>query len=253
MARSVTLATARARVREHGDFGPDTTSGRYPNDRINREFNQAWQRGREIATTKGDGQIYLKSATATMTPGAVANTSFGTIAMPSDLVAIHGIDVVFSSNDIVPLEAASWGDRNVFRDIYGGPTGRPIAFCPINIGTESTTTVTAGSIAIFPAPDSAYTYTIWYVPVWTDLTNDTHVFNGIAGHDDWAVWDAVIQLAVGDNDAQNVIQIAEVERGKAEEMLVSRVHSIQRVGPSRRRDVAGQSRRSRQLYWRRPR
>lgn len=253
MARAVPLATLRGRIRERGDFGPDTTSGRYPNTRINAAANLSWQRGREIACLKGDGQIYFKSATATMTPGPLANTSFGTIAMPIDLVAIHGIDVVYSSNDICALEAASWGDRNVFRDVYGGPTGRPVAFCPLNMGVESGATVSAGSIAIFPAPDQGYTYTLWYIPKWTDITQDTDVFDGIAGHDEWAAWDAVISLATGDNDAQNVIQIAEVERGKAEELLVSRVHSIQRVGPSRRRDVAGQSRRSKQLLWRRPR
>lgn len=255
MSRAVALSTLRARVRECGDFGPDTTSGRYPNTRLNRELNASWQRCREIATTKGDGTIYLKHTTpAQMTPGTLDSaSSFGVISMPTDAVAIHGIDVVFSSIDIQPLEAVSFADRNVFRDVYGGPTGRPIGFAVINTGVESGSSVTAGQIAIFPAPDSAYTYTIWYVPKWTDLANDTDVFDGVAGWEDWVVWDSVIKIATGDNDAQNVLAMANQERDKAEALIVRRANAIQRVGPTRRRDVSGQSRRARTLLWRRPR
>src|SRR5882724_7669804 len=144
MARTVSLATLRGRVRNAGDLGPDTTSGRYPNTRINAELNASWQRAREIATTEGDGLIYLKSAVATFTPGPVANQSFGVISMPNDCVSIHGIDVVFSANDISSLTAASWGDRNTFRDIYGGPTGRPVGFCVISTGVESGASVSSG-------------------------------------------------------------------------------------------------------------
>lgn len=254
MARSISLANLRARVRAAGDFGPDTTSGRYPNTRLNTQINQSWQRQREIATTKGDGQIYLThTVAANMTPGTVDSvTSFGTIPWPTGAVSIHGVDVVFSANDIHPLESVSFADRNTFRDVYGGPTGRPLGFAVINVGFESLQFDQAGTIAIFPAPDRSYPYTVWYLPVWTDITNDIYVFDGVAGWDDFTVWDSVIQIAAGDNDAQQVVQIAMAERAKAEELISARVNSIQRVGPTRRRDVAGQSRRTRQTFWRRP-
>lgn len=254
MSRAVTVAALRARIRGAGDFGPDTTSGRYPNSRLLTEMNASWQRAREIITTRGDGQMYLKSVTGTLTPGTVnPASSFGTLDLPTDCLAVHGIDVVFSSVDIRSLEAASFGDRNIFRDVYGGPTGRPIAFAYINSGVETTNTVSAPKVAIFPAPDTGYNYCAWYLPVWVDRVNDTDVFDGIAGHETWALWDCVISIATGDNDAQNVLRMAEAERAKAEAMITTRVNSMQRVGPSRRRDVAGQSRRARQLFWRRPR
>src|SRR5260221_8231490 len=122
MSRAVSLLTLRARVREHGDFGPDTTTGRYPTLRVNRELNQSWARFREIAVLKGEG-AYLKTTTpAAMTPGALnSSVSYGTLAMPADCAQIHGIDVVFSGQDIESLEGASWNDRNQFRDMYGGP------------------------------------------------------------------------------------------------------------------------------------
>ncbi len=253
MARTVSLATLRARVREIADLGPDTTSGRYPNARINRELNQSWQRAREIAVTKGDGNLYLKQATGTMTAGALnSNTSFGTIPYPTDCIEIHGIDVIYTATDIVPLLPMGFGDRNLFLRWQGQPTGRPLAFSVLNVGTESGSGITTGTIAVYPAPDSNYSYALWYVPSWTDITNDTDVFNGIAGHDDWAVWDTVIKIAAGDADMETVVQLAETERGKAEELLSRRANAINRAGPVQRRDVAATSRRNsaRQRYYR---
>lgn len=250
MARSVALSVLRGRVREAGDFGPDTTSGRYPNTRLNTEINASWQRGREIANLEGDGQVYLKSAIATMTPGPVASASFGTISMPSDCVEIHGIDVQLSSNNIYSLQAVPFGDRNAFCSAWGGLTGQPRGFFVLSTGVESGTSVSSGTVGIIPAPDLGYTYNMWYMPVWVDITGDTSVFNGIAGHEDWAMWDTVIKIATGDNDSQRVIDVAMAERAKAEELLTRRVNHIQRAAPMQRRDVARSRRRTETMLWR---
>jgi hypothetical protein len=249
MSRPVALSVLRARVREMADLGPDTTSGRYPNARINRELNASWQRAREIAVTRGDGLTYLKQTAPTVMGTGPINdvSSFGVVRWPSKAVQIHGIDVVFSGQDIVSLQPMSWGDRNLFINA-GEQTGKPVGFCVFNIGEESNCLVAQGEIAIFPASDAAYTYTIWYVPVWVDRTADDHVFDGIAGHEDWAVWDTVIKLAVGDADMQQVIQVALAERAKAETLLVARVNRLQRVGPLQRRDIAGQQRHQRRRW-----
>lgn len=253
MSRPVALSVLRARVRELADLGGDTTSGRYPNTRINRELNASWQRGREIAVTQGDGLLYLRQTGPTvMASGTLDSTSsFQVIRWPHLAVQIHGIDVIFADNDIVSLQPMSWGDRNIFSN-EGQVTGKPVGFCVINIGDEVNCDVESGRIAIFPAPDTEYTYTCWYIPVWTDRTEDDHVFNGIAGHEDWAVWDTVIKIATGDADMQKVVDIAMAERVKAEALLTTRVNRLQRVGPLQRRDVAGQqrSRRHTVRWWR---
>lgn len=252
MASPVTLLEMRTRVREFADLGPDTTTGRYPNSRLNREINRSWQRAREIAVTNGDGLVYLRQTGPALLPtGPVDdNATWGVIPWPTRAVQIHGIDVKFGDHNIVSLQPMSWGDRNLFSNVgFGvgfaniGPfTGKPVGFCILDIGNEINLDVDGGAIAIFPASDSAYSYIIHYIPVWDDIVEDDHVFNGINGHTDWAIWDCVIKIAAGDSDMSTVYQIAQAERDKAEALLTVRVNRLQRVGPLQRRDVAGQQR-----------
>lgn len=255
MSDAVTLLELRTRVREIADLGADTTSGRYPNNRLNREINISWQRGRETAVMAGNGLLYLKTTgLLTMTSGAInTGANFGSVPLPVDCVTVHGIDVVFSTNDIRSLEPVSFQDRNSFKDLWGGPTGQPAGFQVYNIGVESGASVTAGTIAIFPAPDRGYSYELWYSPVWVDKSSDTDVFDAINGHADFAVHDTVIRILMGDNDSARTVNIAMTERDKAERLLSARVNRTQRVGPARRRDVYGESRRRRAVgSWRLP-
>lgn len=156
--------------------------------------------------------------------------------MPADCVSVYGIDVVFSSTDIRSLYPADWNQRSSFFDSFGQITGPPEAFHVYNAGTEAGAAITAGSIAIFPAPATAWTYTIWYLPSWTDIT-DGSVFNVLAGWDTFLVYDAAIPFLAGDNDMQNTYQICVNERAKAEELVKSRATRVQRVGTGARRDV----------------
>jgi hypothetical protein len=235
----------RGRVRKEADAGPDTTTGRHTNADINGMVNRSWQdlRAFVCANCGGLAEAYLKATSpTTMTVGMLSGYSFGTIPLPADCVEIHGIDVTVTTNDVRSLEPVSWKDRNIYRDLWGNGTGIPTGFSIYNIGVESGASVTAGVIAILPAPDRAYTYSIWYVPKWTDLTNDTDVFDGVAGWENWVVWDCVVKLAAADNDMQSVAQIAMNERKAAEERIQGQAAKLQRVAPVRRIDMATRER-----------
>lgn len=237
MSRSVALSVIRARVRFLADLGPDATTGRYPTATVNREINAAWQRLRHLASKNGH-QLYLKSTTpTTMTVGPLAGYSFGTIPLPADCVAVYGLDVTINSTDIRTIYPGDFGDRNYFHDAWGGLVGPPEAFHIYNFGVESAASIAAGVCAIFPAPDRAYTYSLWYIPSWVDRANDTDVFDCVEGWDDWVIQDCVIKFAQGDNDRANTYRIAVDEREKTEKMVLARATKIQRVGPSGRQDV----------------
>ena len=256
MSSAVTLATLRARVRKEADAGPDTTTGRHTNTEINSMINRSWQDLRSIvcASCGGLADAYLKATTpTTMTVGVLSGYPFGTVPLPADCVEVHGIDLTVTGSDSYALEAFSWKDRHVYRDRWGNGTGPPLGFSIYNIGVESTTTVTAGVIAILPAPDKAYTYSIWYVPKWTDLTDDTHVFDGVAGWENWVVWDCVIKIAAPDNDMQNCYRIAAGERERAENLIKGAASKLQKVSPVRRLDMATRERVPRaRSFWRLP-
>jgi hypothetical protein len=148
----------------------------------------------------------------------------------------------------------SFSERNEFYGAFGQTNGIPTEFSIYNIGTESTTTVTAGTIAIFPPPDVAYPYAVWYLPSWTDLTVDTHVFNGLAGWDDWVVYACVFDLAMADNDMAATASMAQSGMQEADGRLIAGANHVQRSGPVRRIDVAGARRRDTyDSYMRRPR
>lgn len=241
MSQAIAIETVRADLRRVADLGGDATTGRYPNVDCNRQLNRAYRRLRELASGNGH-QIYLKQSTpAVFTIGALANTSFGTIPMPADCLSVYGIDVVFAVNDVRSLVAADWDQRGQFMDGYGQPNWPPQAFHVYNAGTEAAGAVTAGSIAIFPAPSAALTYTTWYLPNWTDIT-DGAVFDVKAGWDAFLFWDAAIPFLAGDNDRQQAYGIATTERNLARELITKRATTVQRVGTGARRDVRAEQR-----------
>lgn len=255
MSDAVTLLTLRTRVRRLGDLGADATTGRWDNASINRELNIAWRLMREKAALNGNGMQYLKSTTGTLTQGVTdSSSSFGVLALPADCVHIAGLDVKFSATDIRSLEFASWQDRNQFDDIFGNNVpGRPVGFCVFNIGVEAAAAITAGSIAIFPAPDSNYAYKMYYLPVWAERTLDTDVFDAINGHQNFAVATATLAMLTGDNDSSAAVNSLNQMKVEAEQILTKRANTLQRVGPSRRRPVREQSNRNRaRSLWRLP-
>lgn len=253
MSDSVTLLTLRTRLREVADIGADTTSGRYPTARCNRELNVSWRRFREKSVLAGNGMQWLKSQTGTLTTGLVdAFSSFGVLPMPADCVHVAGFDVVFSAQDIRPLELVSWQDRNQFFDLTGSSVDRPVGFCPFNIGAEVGAAITAGSIAIFPAPDKAYSYKLYYLPTWVERSSDTDLFDVINGFD-WAVYDAAQTILGADNDSSGAMQMIMQKKADMEPLFTKRANTQARVGPGRRRNVREQSRRNQlRSTWRLP-
>jgi hypothetical protein len=249
MSRAKTLLTLRTEIRKRADCVGDDTI-RHTTTEINQMINDSWQSMREMMADRG---AYLKAAVATMTPGATAPYPFGTISMPADCVRVMGIDVRVSTQEVRTLLAVMFLERNEFYGVYGQSTGMPEGFYIFNIGTEVTTTVTPGLIGIFPAPDQAYQYTLWYLPSWTDITDDTYVFDGVAGWDDWVISDVVIKLASVDNDMANTAAIEQQLKVEAKDRLMHSVQSLQSVGPARRLDVHGmRSRNQRNTHTRWP-
>jgi len=249
-ARTRTLAQLRGDVQYKGDF--TSASLRHPDASVNRLINESWQKLRSIVSDNGH-QLYLKSLSGNLTAGVTSPYAFGTLALPSDLVQLYAIDVTVTLTDIRALDAISFSERNEWRSVYGALTGVPTCFHVFNMGTEVTTTVTAGTVALMPAPDQAYAYSLWYLPSWVDISSDTSVFDGVAGWEDYVVWDVVVSIAARDNDMGQTAQIAMAERSVALERILKGANSVQRAGPGSRVDAVRRSRtNSRADLWRRP-
>ena len=186
MARTVTLSQLRTDVAAQCDFSVGA-SGRYTPTLLNRLLNQSVQRFRERISNEGMTH-YLVSTTGTVTSGATSPYAFKTLdlsAASPNIVRVYGVDLTVSGI-VKTLAHRPFQERND----YGAPsiTGEPMAWA-----MYQTT-----SIALMPAPDQSYSYTVWYLPLLADMSADGDTFDGVAGWEQWIVWDVVCQLIARD-------------------------------------------------------
>lgn len=247
MARPVALSVLRGDVRVKADIGPDTTSSsaRWPNATVNRQINTSWQAlRRKLINSTGARSLYCKLATGSTAAGVTAGKAWTDLALPADMAHLVGLEVFLSTNRWRALVAFPFEKRTEFFNVFGLQTGSPKGFFVYNMGVETTTTVSAGLLGILPATDRAYVYNLWYVPAWVDKANDTDVFDGVEGWEDWVVWDCVEKIAIADGGAEggmgSIAQLAAQEREKVEVDILFAADGVQRQGAITRIDLVQQ-------------
>lgn len=187
MARNVTLSQLRTDIAAQCDFSTSVSS-RYTPTLLNRIINQSIQRFRERISNEGMTH-FLVSASGTLPSGTTNPYAFQTLDLSSlnpSLVRTYGVDISVAGV-VRSLGHRPFTERNEFTV---GPTmtGQPIAWAHFQ----------TRSIAIMPAPDASYPYTVWYLPVLPDLSADGDTFDGVAGWEVWVLWDCVCQLIARD-------------------------------------------------------
>lgn len=191
-----------------------------------------------IELSNADIEFHLTSTSGTLTAGVVSGTAHGSLPLPDNAFAVYGLDLTVNGQ-LVNVDPMTFSSRN---DSQSGTTktGVPTGFHISAVGQESTTSVGSGTIILSPAPDAAYPYRLYYLPVWADLASDTHVFNTIGGGDRWVVWDVCVKVAARINDAKNQEAIALREREISLQRIVKTIKRMNRAGPVRRRDSRGE-------------
>lgn len=259
-AKTISVATLVADLAYQADIeGQTGASGRHPQSQLERLINESWQELKETLSDKGY-PFFLKAESGTMTAGefnpdsnqSTIDAAFGTVDMPDDAMRIYGIDVIYQGRRI-PLESMDFSQRNDTQDINGSlSTAIPHGYFIYNIGDTDPadeTSITTGKIAIFPAPSSAYSYTIYYLPYHTGLTDDTDVYHIPLGFDMWVKWDCICKIWKRDNDSR--IADAREERDRQMDRVLRMAKHLQRSGPIKMTDTRGRRRynRARPEYW----
>lgn len=186
MSRNVTLLQLRTDIAAQADIVGGTA--RYTAATLNRFINQSIQRFREKLSSEG-AQHYLVSSSSTLGIGATSPYPFYLLdltALNPSIVRTYGIDITLNGGIIRMLTHVPFNARTD----YGGSVvkGEPIAWAHVN----------TRKVAIMPAPNSAYVYVLWYLPVLADLAADGDMFDGVAGWEDFIVWDVVCRLIIRD-------------------------------------------------------
>lgn len=209
----------------------------FSNSLLNDWINESIQDFR-LELSNNEVEFYLTPATGTLTPGVVSGMAHGSLPLPNDAYAVYGLDLTVDGA-VVGVLPMSFQERND-RQSGATKTGVPVGYHITAVGQESTTSVNAGSIILSPAPDIAYPYTLWYLPAWVDLADDTHVFNGVAGGELWVIWDVCIKCAMRTSDSKKQEETALRERELAMRRIVKTLKRMNRGGAVRRRDVRGE-------------
>ena len=225
-----TLANLRADVRQRADV--EGFTGRHPDTQLTRYINESCQALREIVSEAG-WPYYLTAENQTMTTGQ------GYVLSPDDFLRIYGFEVVDNgvAHEVLPM---SFRDRTR----YGGGSpstttedtrGRPLYY---DIHAPWTGVSDEGmTIHLYPTPDSDYSYSLRYLPVFTDLSADADNFNGIAGWEEWVVLDAAIKVVTKDKDVNGNYKLLATERERVERRIRETAPKQNRGGPVQRVDT----------------
>ena len=253
-ARTITLANLLSDIRYQANV--DGLTGRHPDARLVPIINRSIQRLRQQVSESGV-TFYLYTKTGTFSTTEASDGPYAELAVPDDatnypmgVAGIFGVNVKVNDR-WYPLDRVHYTQEPDFQwngFLRGERTGTPKAWFTRHVGIESTTTVSAVSLAILPVPDQAYSYALKVLPAWNDIAaaNTTYVINGIAGWEEYVLWDAVVRITARDNDTLSLYQIARLERDAALQQIMKDAAGFDR-GPLKRLDTRGRRLRPRLL------
>jgi hypothetical protein len=188
MSRTVTLSQLEDDVRFQADLIGATV--RHTSAQVRRLINQSIQAFREDISNDGNTH-YLVPYSGTLTVGATSPFSFLSLdlsAISPAIVRTYMFEVT-KDGAVHSLEHRPFTEHNV----WSGPS---VTGFPRNWAHYQT-----AKLAIQPAPDATYAYTLWYLPVLADLSADASTFDGVAGWEEWIVWDVVCRLLIRDQQS----------------------------------------------------
>lgn len=227
MARTRTLAQLQGDLQYLADI--QGLTARHDATTQTRMLNQSIQRFRAKLSAEGVAHYLVSTASATWPNGPTSPYHFGVLdlsAVTPNVVQVYAIDVKVGA-DWYGLDCVDFTARNEYHDTNA--TRRP----PVAFANFQT-----AKCAVFPASDQSYTYNAWYLPVLTDLSASSDTFDGVAGWEEWVVWDAMIPIINRDQYPQ-VYAMATAERAERWSDIIRVASRVNRMGAVQRRDTWG--------------
>lgn len=168
MARTVTLAQLRERVRRRADMVNSTFVS---DDEINQYVNDAIAELYDLLMQKfGEDYYTIVTADQNFTANQLTYT------LPNNFLKIVGVDIKVQGNNYVTIKPFMFAERNQYNTLL---TRGVLAY-------ESTRYRLVGNDIIFTqTPAGQGQYRIWYIPYQPVLENDSDTFDGFNGWEKW--------------------------------------------------------------------
>lgn len=180
MAANVTLGEMKTRARELADMQTSNQSQAFITDaelvrHLNRGVKQLYQK---LIIARGD-EYYSKSTTFP----SVANQA--TYALPADFMSLLMLAITDGQivRPVPKFTMKQWADLRYLQNVTN------------NDSSVLRYRIVGPNIEIRPQPSSSsYTFTMYYLPACTTLVADGDSFDGINGWEDWAVYNAAVDM-----------------------------------------------------------
>lgn len=216
MAIIKTLAEVQAKVLSLGNIKGQVGSGvtfRHPTDDIVADINTSFAEYRELLVARKFDYFLVETSQADL-PSSRADTNeqYSVIDWPTTALNLRRIDV-YQYGEWKALKEIDWARlRDVIPRDASATNRRVEFFSPRSQATASTTTQTAGKIALAPFSTPGK-YKLTYLPPHTAITDSTHVFvfASEAGFM-WVVWNTICNIAIRDTDKERRYVPAVAER-----------------------------------------
>lgn len=202
-------------------------------DLINRQYKQL----RSIVTANGE-DFFRERGTADDTPsspipGRVTGEDYIAVAWPTRASEIVSVDVQLSGT----WQELTQSSRRQWRVSPGmNRPDSPGEWSVIKMPQPSTTTVSTGSIALWPYNLSGL-YTIDYVPHWVPITDPTYVFILFPHWEEWLLTSCTMVITQRDNNKKNMFAAAAARKAEAQAQIIAHCRRSKRGSiVARRRD-----------------
>lgn len=226
MAFSLALSDARTEVIHlAGIDGQTGSSGRHSPTRLNAVLNRSY---RELLSRAGQLGIEHGRRADTGTLGsAVSGEDFINLDIPATSADVLGVDVK-NGGEWGKLDPLAWEQRR--ETDYACPPNEVGWWALRNGPSVSGSTLTQGSLAIFPTDLAGYSYTLYTVKQWPGISSDSDIFLLHDGWDQWLINRAVMQVAQRDTNKRGNWDTANAAWVNADALLMSQARRLNRNG-----------------------
>jgi hypothetical protein len=227
VAFSLALSDARTElIHLAGIDGQTGASGRHSPTRLNAVLNRCY---REMLSRAGQLGIEHGRRADTGTLGSlVSGEDFINLDIPATAAEAIGVDV-FDGSVWGELDPLAWGQRRDTKCFIEPAHG--VGWWALRNGPSvSGSTLTQGSLAIFPARLAGMSYTLYTVKQWPGITSDSDIFLFHDGWDQWLINRAVMQVAQRDTNKRGNWDTANAAWVNADALLMSQARRLQRSG-----------------------
>jgi hypothetical protein len=232
MSDTITLGDLTTELTyEAGIDGKTGSTARHVTSRLYALINRSYKQLRSRVSHNGD-DFFRSPGTSTAIPARATGEDWIELPYPTAASEILSVDVQLGGT-WYDLTKGSWATRRVFPG--ANRPDSPGEWTVLSMPQSSTTTVTAGKLAIWPT-NLAGNYKIDTLPHWVPLTDATHVFVIFPDWEEWLLTKCTMVILQRDNQKRAAFLDAQDRNLRAEAAILQhcRRHARGATVPRRR-------------------